>query len=48
MLTETEISEFEKKINKELYIAKYDVCGKKEYLFPADKFEELLIECYSQ
>ena len=37
-----------KKINKELYVARYDVGGKKEYLFPADKFEELLIECYSQ
>ena len=37
-----------KKINKELYVARYDVVGKKEYLFPADKFEELLIEYYSQ
>ena len=48
MLTETEISEFEKKINKALYVAKYDVCGKKEYLFPADKFEKLFTEYYSQ
>lgn len=37
-----------KKINKELYVARYDVGGKKEYLFPADKFEELLTEYYSQ
>lgn len=37
-----------KKINKELYVARYDVGGKKEYLFPADKFEELLTEYYNQ
>lgn len=36
-----------KKINKELYVARYDVGGKKEYLFPADKFEELLTEYYA-
>ena len=35
-------------INKVLYVARYDVGGKKEYLFPADKFEELLTEYYSQ
>lgn len=37
-----------RKINKEFYIARYDVDGKKEYLFPADKFEKLLTEYYSK
>lgn len=37
-----------KKINKELYVARYDIGGKREYLFPADKFEELLTKYYSR